>query len=226
MPMSCPQYGHNSKGIASLIMEGERPVVVEHVETTGFIHVKDIETHKRYTIFRDRFRMTDPIPSRYRSYVFDAVAPFWKLALEAWPDAVVVKSTLWSSETLTRKMRESREAKKLYGWKHPDINELLWNAHAENISITPRAGSVVLGSPESKREKPEILLGELKQKDIIVEWQLLSDLEHFCAIKPLLKPLPYFIVSNLNAELISELESRYDVGFLPIEGQENKWQVL
>jgi hypothetical protein len=225
MSVLCPEIGQNSRGFALLRNEGSRPVVVESVESVGFLKVRDIETNKIYMIFYQQFTPSPTIPSRFRRYVFEQVAPYWAQALEKYPNAVIVSPTSLSAETLARKLREGREAKNRYSWTSPLVDEEKWNRLSEKLIVTLLANNTVQIGPAEAKEVTAFEAVITTKNEIFIKWKTVEELENFCKVAKLFEPKPLFVVFDLTPPLIESIESRFDVGFVSRESGK-AWDVI
>lgn len=227
-----PNIGHNTKGIASITNDGSRPVVVEYVDNAvGFLHVRDLETNKPYTIFRTSFMPSNTIPAKYRKAAFDRVANHWANALINHPLPVVLDPTPLASISFVRLLRDGREAKNTYGWLHKNIIESLWTQFANDLSVTEMPnGMVSIGLQSAKFPADGLPVGKVISTELVtqVEWTDPAQLDALCFVleRKLLHPRPNLVVSNLNESLILSLESRYEVGFVQHETDKNKWSIV
>jgi hypothetical protein len=223
--------GTNSKGIATLTTEGRRPVVIEYVdEAAGFFHVRDLETSKPYTIYRTSFTMPTQIPSKYRQSSFERVAAHWGAALNQHPTPLDINPAPLSRLSFMRLLREAREAKNIYGWTHPSIDEELWQEHASQITISETSNGVSMGLKHAKFPPKSALVGEPIAKTLDAtdfKWTAFTELEALCLLldKKAFVPAPAFLVENLTDDLIQSLEARYNVAFVQLENT-NKWSLI
>ena len=213
------------RGFAELKNKGTRPVIIDQLQEVGFLKCHDLETNDSYLIFQQQFTPMPTIPSRFRRYVFEQVAPFWAQALERYPNAIIITPTKISPETLVRKLREGREAKNRHAWTSPLVNEAKWAELSGKIMVTPlNDGKVQMGPPEAK-ETVGFQAVVTTKNEIFIKWEKEEELESFCKLVRLFDPKPSFVVLGLNPKLIESLEQRYDVGF-EVREDKKSWDVI
>lgn len=171
------------------------------------------------------------IPSRHREHLFAQVAPHIGAALNAYPDAIIVEPGRLAIDTLRRRMLEAVQAKKLYGWKHPSINEELWHSHIEEISCVIRNDGTLIVGPRpaikgnnivgSQRPFTAPQACELTLNDI-------SEIETVCGLlhRRVLSPVPVVLAKGLNDDQIESLQSRYNIAILPHETDPSLHQIM
>jgi hypothetical protein len=194
-------------------------VRIEHEGAGRMLHCRTVEDLSQITIHASDFELMPTIPSKFREYNFQSLAQYWAAALNAFPKAVNVKPENISTETLVRKLRESRVAKEQYHWTHPSVDEVLWTQHAKDLVISPLLdGTVSIGSVNAT--EPVAFEGALTSRnDFCIEWKNKETLETFCNLvsQKVFAPKPSFIIFGLDSNTIADLENRYDVGFFPRE---------
>jgi len=234
MNKSCPEFGLNSRGIAATTLKGPRPVVIDYVdETTGFLFVRDLETNEQFRIYRQFFSMSSSIPSKHRKHHFESVAPIWARAIRDFPKSFLVDVGSLSVETVTRKLREAREAKQTYGWQHPDINDEEWNERCHLISIEPTKNGVLIGSKHKKQvdrqseQKNELKIVESRDNEVHVRVDF-NDVEKLCKLlhEKAFNPKPVFVVHGLTEDQKTDLENRYDIALDKTTDEEGCYVIL
>lgn len=228
-PALRPPYGQNSLGVASRKNGKDTLARIEHVGAGRMLHCRSVDTLEPFTIHESDFTPMPTIPSKYREYNFHALAPYWAEALRSFPNAITIQPSGVSQETLVRKLRESRVAKETYGWTHPSVDEALWLMHSKELVITPTTnGLVQIGKELPKETTP--FHGDIVTNaapPTVVDYRSPDVLESFCAVlsQKIFNPKPSFIIHGLTPDIISDFESRYDVGFTPREDGKS-WDVI
>lgn len=222
---------HNTKGFASTV-DGQRPVVIEYVDhAVGFYHVIDIETRKPYTIYRTSFMPSSTIPNKYRQSAFLRVAHMWADALAKYPTPATIDTFPFAAISVIRLVRNAREAKNTYGWIHPGINDKKWAELNDTLTVTEvDERTITIGLQSAKFPPKSEPIGAVQSTEPItqVEWHDVKELDSLCFLleRKLLHPRPNLVVSNLTDEIITSLESRYEVGFVQHETDKNKWSIV
>ncbi len=213
----CPIIGRNIKGFA-LTTDGEFALTIEYIDPLGQFFFCRSTQNKIYRIYRTDFKPMPTIPSRLREYVFTDLAPFWAEALNKWPEPIYIDPTPRSNESLAKKIRDSREAKTIYGWKHPSVDEAKWTEFAHQIAVSLEDSFVIMGPRGSKRKHGSKPFGTVKKDIITIIPTPLAQLEELCSLlhHRLMKPQPTFLVS-VDPSLVADFENRYDIAFLPTD---------
>lgn len=208
-------YEPNTLGVART-PQGEYICRIQFV-SNRFIYARRCDNDALLCIHDSYFMPTPAIPSRLRKYAFEAVAHIWGEALRKYPNPVEFSSHL-TPETLARKLREARDAKQRYGWQHPAVDDKLWNLHAEEITVTPKSETVILGPRFAKFSSEPVQATEIGHKDLTVEIKGQNDIEALCLLlhNRVFTPRPTFLVIGLDDNQIESLELRYDVGFIKV----------
>ncbi len=214
---TCPPYGQNSLGVAKRANGKPSLVRIEHIGAGFMLHCREVDTLKQLTIHASDFDPMPNIPSKYREYNFQALAPYWAEALRVFPKTVVIKPVNLSPETLARKLRESRVAKDTYHWKHPSVDEALWALNAEKITVAlTDTGNVTMGERSSREIMPsQVTL--VSDASITLRLSNIETRESFCSLisQRVFDRKHTFVVLDLDDATIADLESRYDIGFVP-----------
>jgi hypothetical protein len=225
--MSCPRIGLNSCGIAILDNGKQRPVRIDYIRLGELLDCHDIETGAIHHVHLSQFKMKLHIPSKYREPMFLTVAPYWGEALQRWPSAITIRPLHLAPETLVRKLREARVGKETYKWKTTCIDEVLWANHAKDMVITPLPdGTVQMGPADATGTSPATQPVAAKETEVFVKISDKFALEHFCNLvaQRVFNPKPAFVLTGLDATLIADLETRYDIGFMPRD--DGAWDVI
>lgn len=180
------------------------------------------------------------IPSRFRENHFASVAHIIGAACASYPKPVRVNPKPLMAETLARKLREAIIAKQLYNHKHPLIDEAHFKEYADKLQVgTKNVGEllfVLIGAKELLSDNKINVAGELEHSTPHVVSELdftftrITDLENLCTMlhEGMFKPRPVVNVTagGLTPELITSLEERYNVGFVPLNGRLGTWQIV
>lgn len=216
---SCPPYGQNSLGVAKRANGNPLLVRIEHIGAGHMLHCREVDTLRSITIHATDFDPMPTIPSKYREYNFTVLAPYWAQALAIFPKVLVIDPSTLSGETLARKLRESRVAKETYKWKSPLVDEAKWAETADKIVISlSEKGQVTMGERQG-REQVEAQVRVLNDAAITLRLSNTETREAFCSLvsQRVFGPNVQFIVTDLDETTITDLENRYDVGFVPQE---------
>lgn len=213
------------------IEQGHTELLVEVLCTIprlgGFYPCVDLFTDTGYTIYQQNITMIEDnqnIPQRFSRETFFRVATHIGEALRKYPTAVTVHSSL-SANTLARLVQEALRAKRLYHWRHPDIDEQKWLMYEKDLGTT-RIGehTIQIGSAASfmKTKTPaEIVTKEDTSPvpPIYVTVKSYTDLQHIAAllVSHALSPQPRFVVAGSSPEMRTQLEHNYDIVFTPHE---------
>jgi hypothetical protein len=162
----------------------------------------------------------NPIPSRFRSTAYQAVAHIWDSALKQWPKPLIVNPAPLTLESYAKKLRDGRTARELHGWKYVELeDEAKWQELASTFTIHIEGPNVVIRNPHCKLDKNK-KVGEVEKPHVIkiFEWNQ-AYIEQLCCVlsKHWMKPQPHFLISGVSIEVINELESRFDIGFVKTE---------
>lgn len=222
------QSNHNRVGIAQTA-QGKRLVRVEYEDTTGFFFVRDIETNVLSRVYRHYIDFMPFVPSRFKEAHFQSVANIWGDALLAYPKTITVSSIKYSTETLARKLREAREAKRRYKYESHFINEELWRRFSDEISIEiNEKNELIVGSKQEKKQNKEVesIAVTIGKQQIIVNVSAeFSKIEQLCLLlhERAFNPAPVFVLTGLTDEQAVSLESRYDVA---LSKENDTWMIL
>lgn len=214
-----------------------RLVRIDRVLPNGFFDCNDVFLNKQLTIHRTLLLPMPTIPSKYKQHQFAQVAEHIASALRSWPIAVRINPTPLSVDTLARKLREAIEAKKLYGWRYPTLDEKLWDSWSEllvaGIDQDSKTGaSILLGSRDAiksrKVKSVGVTAGERQKQEIELVSPTVEDLEYICLIlhSKKLKPVPVVSVRGLTQATVDSLELRYDVAIIPLESDPTLFQII
>lgn len=219
----------NRLGIADT-SQGKRLVQVEYEDNLGFFFVTDVETKAKSRVFRHYINFFPMIPSRFKETHFAAVAHIWGIMLDNYPSDLLAETKEFSHETLCRKLREAREAKKRYGYKHPKINEANWERLAYKISVEVTNNGVLLASKDKKKQEKEnkeavVSLIPNNKKVVINVTADFAKIEHLCLLlsERVFNPSPVFVLASITDEQIISLEGRYDVAFVK---ENDQWVII
>ena len=212
---SCPPYGQNSLGIASLRDGKTKLVRIEFMAPGHMLHCRSVDEQQPVCIPEQNFSLMPLIPSKYREYHFQSLAVYWAEALKDVGKGVVITPKNLSQDTLVRKLRESKTAKDKYGWRHPLVDEVLWQQFSPSLVITPLNDGTVRIGKEGTKALVAFEGAITSNNQILINWKDKATLEHFCKLASLrvFDPKPSFVVFGLDEQLITDLENRYDVGF-------------
>jgi len=208
-------------------------VRIEHVihQRVGFYECSD-ENGKRYTLHQQNLMPHTNIPARYREHLFAGVAHIIGNALRAYPQAVKVNTNGLSPETFARRLREAIESKRLYGYKHPAIDESLWADRYDELLCSVATGELYIGTKQAikqgnvtkqgsavpKRDAAEVEVSSNNPENIERVLRLLNDRAF--------DPMPNFVIFNITEAQVADYESRYDISFAAFDGQPNKFQII
>jgi hypothetical protein len=224
----------NTKCIARIGQEGiTRPVEIIGPLPMGLCTIfqcRDLETSESLLVPRDCLMLTQSIPSRYKRSLFDRFAPVLGYVLRKFPVAVPVDPKPLSVETYAARFRDAKKAKQLYGYKHPEVDEVLFEKHAPDITTAMHDGKVFIGSRESVRAALSVAVGEvLTPVTATIAHEVgVGFSEQLCFLidRKAFNPQPQFVIVGLTPEQATSLEQRYDVGLHPTENDPNKWYII
>lgn len=242
----CPTKPYSSllgcTGVATLKERASRPVVIEQHESAGFLLTRDLETGSQYRIHKSDFTMgtTHTIPAKYREHNFTSVAHIIGAALKAFPNVIRVNVAPLAPETAARKIREALIAKGTYGYLHALVDEALFAQHALNLSVSIQdyqgktiialGSKQALNTPQVTAIVNDFLDTSVKttNPELVFSSSQTDDLEKLCWLlsNNCLRPRPVITVMHLTPAIIESFEQRYDVGFVPVEGQLGTWHII
>lgn len=219
-----------------------RPVIITHVSMNG-LHIEccDLITNENYITYPQDFQPTiNMTPSRFREHHFQSVAHIIGAALSSYPKAVLIDPKPLACDTMARKLREAMVAKQTYGYKHEAVNEILFSQYIKELQVsfiehhrtTFIAVGTKLGIENLSRTNES--MGIISTGNSTIEYTFTpsnyEDLERLCHLLhyQCFSPRPVFRIGSLKLTLeqIESLESRYNIGIVPIDGQEGSWQVV
>jgi hypothetical protein len=220
---SCPDIGQNSIGVATVREGVTRPVRITAITPVNqFLSVIDLENGDEYYIHRNAFIMSkNTIPSKYREHHFQRVAHIWAAALDAYPNPVNVGTDGMSYEGFIRLLRETRDSKRLYGWKNPLIDEAKWASYGDSLKISLTPQGVFIAGPGNHAAIGKVV--EASNAPVTtLQWKDFQDVENICSLlhHKVFKPAPRVKLSGLTDIQRSSLEQRYDLAFVPADEPE------
>lgn len=225
-------FGLNMRCLMLIDGKPSRLVRIEHQDGLGAFECRDVENNKRYNLFPQNLMPADNIPARFKRTQFEGVAHVLGAALSAYPDAIEVDPSPLSVETYARRIREAKQAKMLYHYKHPLIDDNLFAQRADEIETSMLDGKLMIGPKSAiKKAKPvgRIRLTELRDdEEIIIDHKEWDTVERLCRLihDRVFSPMPNFIIFNLSADQVADLEKRYDVAIAPFEDNPQKFQLI
>lgn len=172
--------------------------------------------------------MTAP---RYLTKVaFDRYAHDLGLALRAYPEVIRVKVPN-SVETYAARFRDARKAKQLHGWTNPEVDDLLFEQHADSLAVAMRDGYVLIGTSQAIKAYETLATQPQdapSQHDIEVSFSDYSCAVYLCELirRRAFKTPIAFTVGPLSQELATKLEMEYGVTLVPVEGRDSIYTLL
>lgn len=175
------------------------------------------------------------IPLKYRQTTFDRFARVIGSALNAYPSAIKVDPAPLKVDSYCQPLRDAITAKQRFGYKNPAINEDLFKRHADDLVVAADdSGHVWVGPAESvKARKAVAEYGTIKASaapvandpEIVVDHIAVATICNLLKYHRL-KPTPNFVVLDFDPQTIVDLESSYDVVFVPHEKEKNKHSLV
>jgi len=162
------------------------------------------------------------VPTRFGKQSFARYAPILMRALKAYPGAVVVESNM-SAENMAQRIRDCITAKRHYNYPLPD-HEDLFTAHAHDLSVSVRPEGIVIGPLKAIRN--DMLVRDKPTNEVTFKGNgaLLTSLVAMQSSRSFEPPISFVV--SCDKETITSLESAYDVVFVPIPGEADKYLLL
>ncbi|MDE2097269.1 MAG: hypothetical protein KGL39_08510 [Patescibacteria group bacterium] len=222
--------GPNAKGFATLSDNKTYPMRVEYISPGNMLHGERLDNGQQVQVHASSFTMSQSIPSIFREHVFHTMAPFWESAIASFPQAIVINDERWSAETLMRKLRESRQAKQRYGWVDSLIDETKWKELSPRLHIrlvVSHDQTLVSIGPEEPTEYRAFEAVVTNRNDIFVRCPDTPTLEKFCRCVEagIFSPTPRYVIYGLTDDQVTDLEARYDIGFVK-RPDGHSWEVV
>jgi len=172
--------------------------------------------------------MTNPIRHSHRQSTWLEYAPFFKTALEAYPNAIHIEPVAKTIATFASGMRAAREAKNMYSYPFfGKEHEAMWRQHAAELIFSMQGNEVVIGPKASVLKKASSLVG-VKTDGCIVDMSDPNNLDMLCKLlsKKAFSPVPIFYVTLRNQMDADYLEQHYNVALTPHPTDKTKWQII
>lgn len=205
-----------------------RPVRVESPLPGLFYFVTDLTNNAPLTVHESFLTPTERLPYRLRESNFLGVAHILGAAVDAFPAIIIVNPNPLMPGTMTRRLREAIRAKLLQGYKHPTIDESKWKTIGQKLQVSPQPDCVFIGSPEAIKAHAVPVgkvngsfvrpIGSSNVPTITLTSLEPETLERLCRLlhDRAFDPTPIVNLPTLSPDLIESLESRYDLGFVPL----------
>lgn len=178
------------------------------------------------------------LPSRYKQKHFDRYAPCLGAALVAFPSAVKVPCGSYSVETVARCLREAVEAKRAFGYQHPEVDNDLFAKHGHLLKTSMDTGFVWFGPKEAITASVRTATvmtahGIDARREVFTIRPFMEFLERICFLlsaKAFDPAPPIAVILPLTPEdqkrLITELEGRYEVVFTQDKTNPSMYHIL